>query len=440
MVMKCLKRLWIVVAVLLLPVAAAQAVNRLLLAPSCPDCNADITKKLPLFDPSREGLVRIRANGMEFRARVAGFNNTEGEGVILLHGFPETSIMWEPLLDQLAKAGFRAVAFDQRGYSPGARPFRIDSYSSGKLASDVIAVAKAVGFDRFHVIGHDFGGTIAWIAADRFPREILSVTSLSAPHPDALAEALDDSDTQLLFSSYVPLYWVPVLPELVLGFDRAAYLQRVKWQFNPPEQIEEYKQVFSEPGALRAALNWYRAFRFKSRDPLGKIRQPALFIWGNRDGAFSHVAAERTADHVEGPYRFDKLNAGHALMLEAPEIVTKEVLSHLRTWSQISEQWKLLQANTTQEGATSCDQPRPNCLSVSVTPNGNAVRIRNRCNERYQGIVRVSCTGWAPEAFVEYRFSLGSQGDVIQQSNGLSFGDCYYSRRLCSTQLQEPSP
>ena len=146
--MKRFKRLWILVAVFLLPVAAAYAVDRLFLGPTCPACHAGITKNLPLFDPSREGLVRIRASGMEFRARVAGFSNHEGEGVILLHGFPETSITWEPLIDKLARAGFRAVAFDQRGYSPGARPFGANSYSSARLASDVIAIAAAVGFDR----------------------------------------------------------------------------------------------------------------------------------------------------------------------------------------------------------------------------------------------------------------------------------------------------
>jgi len=431
------KWVWIAVLFLLLPVAATYAVDRLFLAPTRPPSHTDRTNNLPLFDPSREGLVRILASGMEFRARVAGFSNREGEGVILLHGFPETSIMWEPLLDKLAKAGFRAVAFDQRGYSPGARPSGIDSYSSGRLAADVIAIAAAVGFDRFHVVGHDFGGAIAWITADRFPQEILSVTSLSTPHPEALSEALDDPDAQWLHSSYVLLYRIPVLPELVLGFNRAASLQRLKWRRHPPEQLEEYKQVFSEPGALRSALNWYRAFQFQPDEPLGKIRQPTLFIWGNEDGAFGRVAAEKTADYVEGPFRFHRLKAGHLLMLEVPELVANEVLSHLRTWSQVSEQWRLALENAPQEDASPCDQLRPNCLSVFVTPNGNAVRIRNRCNERYQGIVRVSCTGWAPGAFVEYRFNLGAKGDLIQENSGFSFGACYYSHRLCSGQLQE---
>ena len=147
--MKRLKWLWIVVLVLVTPVAVAYAVDRLLLGSTCPACHADMTKKLPLFDPSREGLVRIRANGMEFRARVAGFSNRDGEGVILLHGFAETSVMWDPLLDKLAKAGFRALAFDQRGYSPGARPFRVSAYSSGRLqqtSSLLQRLSASIGF------------------------------------------------------------------------------------------------------------------------------------------------------------------------------------------------------------------------------------------------------------------------------------------------------
>lgn len=433
---RLLKWLWIPL-VLLLIMAAAYAADRLLLAPICPHCHTDITKNLPLFDPSQDGLVRIRANGMEFRARVAGFSNHGGDGVMLLHGFPETSIMWEPMLDRLAKGGFRAVAFDQRGYSPGARPFRLESYRSGKLAADVIAVAAAVGFDRFHVVGHDFGAAIAWIAADRFPRQVIGVTSLSTPHPEALAEALDKLRGQRLRSSYAVLYWIPVLPELVLGFNRAAYLQRLHWQFHPPEHVEEYKQVFSEPGALRGALNWYRAFKFRPDDPLGKIRQPTLFIWGSEDGAFGPVAAEQTADYVEGPFRFLELKAGHQLMLEAPDVVANAVLSHLRNWSQISEQWKFQQGITPSQDASPCDQTTPHCLNVVVSPNGSAVRIRNRCDEPYQGSVRVACTGWSPGTFIEYRFDLGAGGDLIQENNGFSFGDCYYNR-FCTKSEERP--
>ena len=169
--MNLLKRAWLIVAIMMLPITGAFAIDRLLLAPACPDCHAERTAHLPLFDrtegASQDGLVRIRANGMTFRARVAGSENVSGDGVILLHGFPETSIMWEPLLKKLGKAGYRAIAFDQRGYSPGARPQMQSEYTKGKLANDVIAIADAAGFRKFHVIGHDFGGAIAWTVADR---------------------------------------------------------------------------------------------------------------------------------------------------------------------------------------------------------------------------------------------------------------------------------
>lgn len=439
--MKRLNWLWILVAVSLLPVATAYAVDRLFLAPVCPACHAEITKNLPLFDPSREGLVRIRANGMEFRARVAGFSNHYREGVILLHGFAETSIIWEPMMEKLAGSGFRVVAFDQRGYSPGARPSGVNAYSSKKLAGDVIGIATAVGFDRFHVVGNDFGGAIAWVAADRFPRKILSVTSLATPHPEALSEALADSNAQWRRSSYIAFYWIPVLPELVLGFNRATYLQDLNWQLYPVKQIEEFKQVFSEPGALTSALNWYRAFRFQSYEALGKIRQPSLFMWGNEDGAFGPVAADETVNYVEGSFRFYRLRAGHFLMIELPEFVTDEVLSHLRTWSETSDetskQWKLVQVNAPRKNASSCDQSKPKCLKIRFASDGNAIRIRNSCNERYQAIVRVSCTGWVPETFVEYRFNLGAKGDAIQRNNGFSSGNCYYRRALCSVKPKE---
>jgi pimeloyl-ACP methyl ester carboxylesterase len=430
--MKRLKQVWLVAACLMLSVTAAYAIDRFLLSPDCPDCHTEMTEALPLFDGTEDGLVRIKANSMEFRARAAGFANRGGEGVILLHGFPETSIMWKPLLDKLSAAGYRAIAYDQRGYSPGARPFAQNDYTKGKIATDVLAVADAAGFDRFHVIGHDFGGAIAWTVADRYPQRVLSLTSLSMPHPTALAEALADPDSQLRRSSYVLFYRLPVLPELVLGFNKASFLEYLKWQDHPPEQIEEYERVFGEPGALHAALNWYRAFEFRSLDPVGKVRPPTLFIWGREDGAFGRVAATETVNYMDGAYRLHTVAAGHNLMLEAQEIVTEDVLAHLKSAAKASEQWTAALDETPQEDGSPCDQSQPQCLRISLTPDGHTLRIRNRCDEAYQGVVRVSCSGWAPDAAVEYRFSLGAKGEMTQESTGLANGACYYRHRLCT--------
>lgn len=434
--MKRLKWLWIALAVLVIPLIAAYAIDRLVLAPPCPDCHEEQTKALPLFTPEAQGLVRIRASGMEFRARVDGFEeNPDGEGVVLLHGFAATSIMWLPLMEKLVGEGYRVVAFDQRGYSPGATPSGVNAYSNGRLASDVVTIAAAVGFDQFHVIGYDFGGAIAWIAADRFPQTVMSVTSLATPHPAALAEALETPAAQWAASSYALFYQLPWLPELVLGFNGASYLQDHNWQWLPPEEVEEYKRVFTGPGSLNGPLNWYRAFKFNSYDPLDKITQPSLYIWGTEDGAFGRVAANKTANYVEGPYRQHSLKAGHKLMVEAPDQVADAVLSHLKASSQLSEKWA--GSTSASQGDTSaCDQPRPHCMNIIVAPDGKSVRIRNQCDERHKGAVRVSCTGWAPDAFVEFRFDLGPKGDMVQRSNGFTPGECYYRHRLCASEAK----
>ncbi|MEM7399153.1 MAG: alpha/beta hydrolase [Pseudomonadota bacterium] len=442
--MSYLKKVWFVVALLLLPLAAAYAIDRLMLAPSCPDCHAAETAALPLFDGNTDGLVRIRANNMTFRARVAGSGNSQGDGVILLHGFPETSIMWEPLLQALQEAGYRAIAFDQRGYSPGARPRFENAYTRGKIASDALAIADAVGFEKFHVVGHDFGGAIAWTLADRRSERVLSLTSLSMPHPLALSEALSNPSPQWPASSYVLFYRLPFMPELVLGFDQAALLKHWKWDRHPEDHIVEYRRVFSEPGALHAALDWYRAFEFRSLDPAGKVRPPTLFVWGEEDRAFSHASALATANYMDGPYRFRSVNAGHDLMLDVPQIVVSEVLGHLESAARVQEEWKVALASESPERSPRCDKVPPHCLRIDLSPAGQTFRIRNQCDDAYKGVVRVTCSGWAENAGVEYRFNLGSKSELAQEGigthNGQPNGTCYIRPRLCAKVTKPVEP
>jgi hypothetical protein len=172
---------------------------------------------------------------------------------------------------------------------------------------------------------------------------------------------------------------------LVLGFNGAAYLQNHNWQCLPPEEVEEYKRVFTGPGSLTGPLNWYRAFEFNSHDPLDKITQPALFIWGAEDGAFGRVAANKTSNYVEGPYRQHSLKAGHKLMVEAPDQVADAVLSHLRSLPKLSKQWSAASVTSGQDDASACDQSRPHCLNIIVAPDGKSVRIRNKCDARHTG-------------------------------------------------------
>ncbi len=432
MLLKSLKALTVL---LLTCVAVLYAFDRYVLSPVCPPCHTEKTRLLPRFEQNNQagsdGLVRIAA-GFRFRARLAGFANPDGEGVILLHGYPETSIMWEPLAIRLAKAGYRVVAFDQRGYSPGARPGGLSNYEIDKLTADVIAVADAVGFGRFHLVGHDWGGLVSWMAAAKYPGRISTLSILSMPHPNAYKEALFSGSDQLRRSSYVLLNWMPWVSEFVLRFNNAAYLQRYNWADRTPEQRAEYTEIFSEPGALEAVLKWYRAFNILDEGQIEKTRQPTLYIWGNQDQALGRVGADKTADYVAGPFQYLKLNAGHALLSEAANQVTKAVLTHLEQWpaSRQPPAPEKLPLPPHLQGAR-CAGSKPHCLQVNVDPDGRSIHIVNKCEQRFAGTLRLQCSKWPGGAKQDYFFDLYPGGSMLNQSLGLKHGECYYDQMVC---------
>ena len=275
------------------------------------------------------------ANGMVFRARVSGAEAAANEPVILLHGFPETSIMWAGIMERLAGEGYRCFAPDQRGYSPGARPGRVEDYEYRKLVSDVMALADALGHEHFHLIGHDWGSAVGWALLHQHPDRVRSWTAMSVPHMDAFASAIADDPDQRQRSRYMGFFMLPEKPERSLAADDFAALRSL-WSSIPREQVEEYVSVFSQPGALTAALNWYRANTVlleKRREgaKFGPVQHPTLLIWGNQDIAIGRAAVERTAQYMKGPYRLAELDAGHWLVQEAPDRVQEEMLRHLKS-------------------------------------------------------------------------------------------------------------
>lgn len=297
--------------------------------------HATATAALPLLDPesppggAAESLVRIRAGGMEFRARVAGLDG-DGPALILLHGFPETSIMWSPLLRRAAAAGFRVVAFDQRGYSPGARPAAVEDYAVDVLVGDVAGVADAVGFEQFHLVGHDWGSIVGWVAAGALPERVLSWASLSIPHPASIPEPGTPPPTP----AYIHVFRVPGLAEALLGTAGRLPLHRVIWGTMSEEDHSEYEAVFSEPGALTATLNWYRAMA-QGGPPGGgahtPLRQPVLYIYGRQDiAAFVNERVQkRVVEWVEGPFEHIGVDAGHWLIQNEEKLVVDAVMAHL---------------------------------------------------------------------------------------------------------------
>lgn len=241
--------------------------------------------------------------------------------------------MWLPLLEALESAGYRALAPDQRGYSPGARPQGADAYAYPELVADVIALADAAGFDQFHLIGHDHGAGVGWTAVYTHPDRIRSWTALSVPHIAAFGEAIRHDPDQQQRSQYIGFFQQPGAAEAALSENGFATLRGI-WSASSADEVEEYLSVLGEPGALTAALNWYRgSLRTEGRDAtaeVGPIATPTLMIWGNRDQAIGRRANEEAAKYMTGPYRFVELDAGHWLIQEATDRVIAEILQHLR--------------------------------------------------------------------------------------------------------------
>jgi pimeloyl-ACP methyl ester carboxylesterase len=283
------------------------------------------TEALPLLAASTtRGLVRIQANGLVFRARVAGLDS-DGPGLVLLHGYPATSAMWEPLIAPAAAAGYRVVAFDQRGYSPAARPEGVESYRIDRMVEDAVAVADAAGFEDFHLVGHDWGCVVGWIAAVRHPERIRSWTGLSIPHPGPMIQQLQGG-----LPTYIRVFNTPWLPELLFSFNDFALLRR-----GLPEneaQRDEYVSMLREPGALTATLNWYRAIPSSLAGFTGEsfeVQPPTLFVWGSREGWVNPDRLERQRALVRGPYHELEVDAGHWVMEEQTRTVVERTLDHL---------------------------------------------------------------------------------------------------------------
>jgi pimeloyl-ACP methyl ester carboxylesterase len=275
------------------------------------------------------------APGLTFDALSAGA--PDAPLVLLLHGFAESMHCWRAQVSALAAAGYRAVAPSQRGYSPGARPDPTDTanYHIDLLMDDAMAIAVACGHGnrRFHLVGHDWGGSIAWSLADRFPQRLASLTVLSRPHPNAFNRALQMPDgEQAQRSRHHKAFLEPDAADVVLADDARWLRERLAANGVPAAAIERHLGVLGNKPAMEAALGWYRA-RGAIRGPLGTIEVPTLYTWGDADDTVGRIAAEGTKEFVSAPYRFEVLpGVGHFAADQAPERVNELLLQHVAAY------------------------------------------------------------------------------------------------------------
>ncbi len=274
----------------------------------------------------------IETNGMKFRIREAG---RSGEPVLLLHGFPETSRMWVELMPKLVEAGYRCVAPDQRGYSPNARPEGIDAYKTENLVADAFAVADACGFGTFHLVAHDWGAGVGWRMVHANPGRIASYASLSIPHPASFGRAFRDDPEQQQRSQYIVFFQQPGAAEEMLLANDGAALAGI-WDKHSPDEVAELVAHFKQPGALTAAINWYRASFGAAggatvQDEF-EVTTPTLLVWGNQDTAVGPATLKTHDQYMKGPNKFVELTAGHWLVQEAFDDVRREVVAHLKAF------------------------------------------------------------------------------------------------------------
>ncbi|WP_324653640.1 alpha/beta fold hydrolase [Georgenia sp. H159] len=260
---------------------------------------------------------RVRRGRLTFDVQDGG----SGPAVLLLHGFPQDASSWRHVVPRLRAAGLRTVAPDQRGYSPGARPAPRRAYRLEFLVADALAVLDDAGVEHAHVVGHDWGGAVAWAAAWRHPERVASLTAVSTPHPGALVEAMRHSD-QAWRSSYMALFQLPWLPEALL---RRRVERMLTGSGLPADRARRYAARMAEPGAARGALNWYRGLPL-SREVPRPVTVPTTFVWGERDPFLGREAALRTRRYVRADYEFVPVQDGHWLPELSADVVADAVL------------------------------------------------------------------------------------------------------------------
>jgi len=231
----------------------------------------------------------------------------DGRPVVLLHGFPQGKEAWRDVVGPLGDAGLRAVAPDQRGYRADDGDGDSDDVSLPALAADVLALADAMGAPGVHVVGHDWGGAVAWQLAAAHPDRVATATVVAMPHPRAFLRSL--AGVQALRSVYAAAFQVPAAPEAVLGTRGGAGLRTMlRIGGLDADRAGEYAARLVDGGKLPGALAWYRTNGPRVLRGVGPSLVPTLYAWPSGDAALGRQAARRTADHVLGPYRFEVLD------------------------------------------------------------------------------------------------------------------------------------
>jgi epoxide hydrolase 4 len=271
----------------------------------------------------------VSTPGGTLHVRVIG----TGKPVLLLHGFPDTSLGFRDLCEALAARGYRAIAPDLRGYGLSDKPEGLAAYRSSAVVADLVALVRWVGEEKIAVVGHDWGGTLSYCLASAHPELVSHLVVLNAAHPASYARALTRS-LQLLRSWYILFFqlrgiaeWVVTRPSVFRWLLRSLVARKVELTLS---RIEAARRELLRPGAARGALSYYRAaLRWPIECPR-KIEAPTLILWGDRDPALDVRLLDDVSEHVGQVDVHHVEGAGHFVHWDEPERVVSELHAFLQ--------------------------------------------------------------------------------------------------------------
>jgi len=246
----------------------------------------------------------IETNGIRLHVVQAGPKS--GIPVVLLHGFPEFHYGWRKQIPALVEAGCRVIVPDQRGYNLSDKPEGVKSYDVYLLVEDIIGLIDALGYEKVNLVGHDWGAIVAWTLANKYPERLHRLTIMNAPHPAVMKKFLQRDLEQFRRSWYILFFQLPWIPESGLranSWRSLAQSLRGTGKIGSflHEDIEKYKEAWSQPGAMTSMLNWYRAYvQYPPQLPEDvRIKVPTLMMWGMKDFALTHRMARPSMDYVD---------------------------------------------------------------------------------------------------------------------------------------------
>lgn len=260
----------------------------------------------------------------------------DGPVVVLLHGFPEFWYGWRAQIEPLAAAGFRVIVPDQRGYNLSSKPSGVASYALRELVSDVMAIADQLGRQKIFLAGHDWGGAVAWSAALLHPQRIAKLAVLNVPHPSVMRRYMLTRLRQTLRSWYIFLFQFPYLPEAIFSaFHFRVGISGLLRSSRPgtfsSDDLTQYRAAWSQPGALTAMINWYRAaLRFRTPFRDRAVHVPTRILWGERDKFLLSEMAHESLRYCSNAELFTFASATHWLQHEEPARVSQLLIDLFR--------------------------------------------------------------------------------------------------------------